>query len=81
MITPLPGATQTKPGSATLPFFGIRPVLFDENGKLIEGNGVSGNLCIDFPWPGIMRTLYGDHERCCPPYFAMYPGKYLTGDG
>ena len=81
MITPLPGATRTKPGSATLPFFGIRPVLVDDNGKLIEGNGVSGNLCIDFPWPGIMRTLYGDHERFCKTYFALYPGKYFTGDG
>jgi len=81
LITPLPGAIKTKPGSATLPFFGILPVLVDENGKLIEGNGVSGNLCIEFPWPGMMRTLYGDHERFQQTYFSMYPGKYFTGDG
>jgi len=81
LITPLPGATKTKPGSATLPFFGVQPELVDENGTVIEGNGVSGNLCIKFPWPGIMRTLYGDHERFHQTYFSMYPGKYFTGDG
>ncbi len=81
LITPLPGATKTKPGSATLPFFGVQPELVDENGKAIEGNGVSGNLCIKFPWPGIMRTLYGDHNRFKQTYFSMYPGKYFTGDG
>ncbi len=81
LITPLPGATPTKPGSATLPFFGIRPMLVDENGKRIEGNGVSGNLCIEFPWPGIMRTVYGDHPRFIQTYFSMFPGKYFTGDG
>ena len=81
LITPLPGATKTKPGSATLPFFGVQPELVDENGKTIEGNGVSGNLCIKFPWPGMMRTLYGDHDRFVQTYFSMYPGKYFTGDG
>ncbi len=81
LITPLPGATKTKPGSATLPFFGVQPELVDENGNTIEGNGVSGNLCIKFPWPGMMRTLYGDHERFKQTYFGMYPGKYFTGDG
>ena len=81
LITPLPGAIKTKPGSATLPFFGVKPVLVDENGKLIEGNGVSGNLCIEFPWPGMMRTLYGDHDRFVQTYFTMFKGKYFTGDG
>ncbi len=81
LITPLPGATKTKPGSATLPFFGVNPILVDESGKLIEGNGVSGNLCIDRPWPGIMRTIYGDHKRFFQTYFEMYPGRYFTGDG
>ncbi|MBN2210823.1 MAG: acetate--CoA ligase, partial [Sedimentisphaerales bacterium] len=81
LITPLPGATPTKPGSATLPFFGVRPMLVDEAGKTIEGNGVNGNLCIEFPWPGMMRTVYGDHERFKQTYFTMYPGKYFTGDG
>jgi len=81
LITPLPGAIKTKPGSATLPFFGVQPELVDENGKTLEGNDVSGNLCIKFPWPGMMRTLYGDHERFRQTYFTMYPGKYFTGDG
>jgi len=81
LITPLPGAIKTKPGSATVPFFGVQPELVDEAGKVLEGNDVSGNLCISFPWPGIMRTLYGDHERFRQTYFSMYPGKYFTGDG
>jgi len=81
LITPLPGATKTKPGSATLPFFGVQPELVDENGKTIDGNGVSGNLCIKYPWPGMMRTLYGDHDRFVQTYFSMYKGKYFTGDG
>ncbi|MBN1437724.1 MAG: acetate--CoA ligase [Sedimentisphaerales bacterium] len=81
LITPLPGAIKTKPGSATLPFFGVQPELVDENGKTIEGNSVSGNLCIKFPWPGMMRTLYGDHDRFKQTYFSMYPGKYFSGDG
>ena len=81
LITPLPGATKTKPGSATRPFFGIQPCLVDEQGNELEGNGISGNLCLKFPWPGIMRTLYGDHERFFQTYFSTYPGKYFTGDG
>jgi acetyl-CoA synthetase len=81
MITPLPGATPTKPGSATRPFFGIRPVLVDDEGEVVEGNGVSGNLCIDFPWPGMMRTVYGDHPRFVETYFSRFPGRYFTGDG
>ncbi len=81
MITPLPGATPIKPGSATFPFFGVEPVLLTEDGKEIEGNGVSGLLAIKAAWPGMMRTLYGDHERFKQTYFAMYPGYYFTGDG
>ena len=81
LITPLPGATKTKPGSATRPFFGVQPCLVDDKGIEIEGNGVSGNLCLKFPWPGIMRTVYGDHERFIQTYFSMYPGKYFSGDG
>lgn len=81
LITPLPGATPLKPGSATLPFFGIEPVLLTEDGKEIEGNDVSGLLAIKSAWPGIMRTVYGDHERFRQTYFGLYPGYYLTGDG
>jgi acetyl-CoA synthetase len=81
MITPLPGATPTKPGSATFPFFGVEPVLLTEEGKEIKGNSVSGLLAIKAAWPGMMRTLYGDHERFKQTYFAMYPGYYFTGDG
>lgn len=81
MISPIAGVTPTKPGYATLPLPGIQPCLVDENGKEIEGNGVSGNLCIKFPWPGIIRTTYGDHERCRQTYFSTYPDKYFTGDG
>jgi acetyl-CoA synthetase len=81
LITPLPGAIKTKPGSATLPFFGVQPCLVDEQGNDLDGNDVTGNLCIKFPWPGMMRTVYGDHERFRQTYFAMYPGKYFTGDG
>jgi acetyl-CoA synthetase len=81
MITPIAGISPTKPGYAMLPLPGIQPVLVDENGKIIEGNGVSGNLCIRFPWPGMIRTTYGDHERCRTAYFATYPGMYFTGDG
>ncbi len=80
LITPLPGATPTKPGSATLPFFGVKPVLLDADGKRIEGVG-SGVLCIEEPWPGMMRTLYGAHERFKETYFTTYPGLYFTGDG
>lgn len=81
MISPLAGITPEKPTFATLPLPGIQPVLVDESGKEIEGNGVSGNLCIKFPWPGIIRTTYGDHERCRQTYFSTYPGMYFTGDG
>ena len=81
LITPLPGATKTKPGSATRPFFGVQPCLVDDQGNEIKGDDVAGNLCLKFPWPGIMRTVYGDHDRFVQTYFAMYPGKYFTGDG
>ncbi|ACT96194.1 acetate--CoA ligase [Dyadobacter fermentans] len=81
MISPLAGITPEKPTFATLPLPGIQPVLVDESGNEIEGNGVSGNLCIKFPWPGIIRTTYGDHERCRQTYFSTYPGMYFTGDG
>jgi acetyl-CoA synthetase len=81
MLTPLPGATPLKPGSATQPFFGVQPVLLDEEGKEIEGNPASGNLAIKHPWPSQMRTLYGDHRRFYETYFQMYPGYYFTGDG
>jgi acetyl-CoA synthetase len=81
LISPLAGITPTIPSYAMLPLPGIRPVLVDEQGNTIEGNGVSGNLCIDFPWPGMLRTTYGDHERCRQTYFSTYPGKYFTGDG
>ncbi|WEX09839.1 acetate--CoA ligase [Chelativorans sp. AA-79] len=80
MITPLPGAIDLKAGSATLPFFGVRPQLVDGDGKEIEGAG-SGNLCITESWPGQMRTVYGDHERFVQTYFSTYKGKYFTGDG
>ncbi len=81
MITPLPGATETKPGSATRPFFGIQPCLVDEKGNEIEGNSVEGRLCIKHSWPGQMRTVYGDHERFIKTYFSDFPGKYFSGDG
>jgi len=80
MITPLPGATRLKPGSATRPFFGIQPALMDDNGAEVAGAG-SGNLVINDSWPGQMRTVYGDHERFVQTYFTIYPGKYFTGDG
>ncbi|MGE3064294.1 MAG: acetate--CoA ligase [Hyphomicrobiaceae bacterium] len=80
LITPLPGATKLKPGSATLPFFGIQPALVDEKGALLEG-AASGNLCILDSWPGQMRTLFRDHDRFVQAYFSTYPGKYFSGDG
>ena len=80
LITPLPGATRLKPGSATLPFFGIKPALVDEKGELLEG-ATSGNLVIQDSWPGQMRTVYGDHERFVQTYFSAYKGMYFTGDG
>ena len=81
LISPIAGLTKTKPTYATLPLPGVQPLLVDENGQVIEGNGVSGNLCIKFPWPGIIRTTYGDHERCKQTYFSAYKGLYFTGDG
>ena len=81
MITPLPGATPAKPGSATLSFFGIRPVIVDEKGEELPGNDVSGNLCLRGTWPGQARTIYGDHRRFKETYFSQYPGLYFTGDG
>ncbi|MEQ1647839.1 MAG: acetate--CoA ligase [Hyphomicrobiaceae bacterium] len=80
LISPLPGATKLKPGSATRPFFGIKPALVDETGKLLDG-ATNGNLVILDSWPGQMRTVYGDHKRFFDTYFAMYPGMYFTGDG
>ena len=81
LISPLPGATPTKPGSATFPFFGIVPVLLMDSGEEIIGNNVSGLLAIKTSWPGQMRTIYGDHERFLDVYFSKFPGYYFTGDG
>ncbi len=81
LITPLPGATPCKPGSATLPFFGIEPVLVDEQGNELHGNDVSGNLCLKRSWPGQARTIFGDHSRFQETYFSRFPGLYFTGDG
>ncbi|HIF37334.1 MAG: acetate--CoA ligase [Methanobacteriota archaeon] len=81
LITPLPGVTTTKPGSATLPFFGIIPELLDDEGNVLEGNEVEGNLAMQRPWPGMMRTVYGDHQRFFETYFEKFPGKYFSGDG
>jgi acetyl-CoA synthetase len=81
LISNLAGITPQKPAYATLPLPGVQPMLVDEKGEEIHGNGVSGNLCIRFPWPSIIRTTYGDHERCRQNYFATYPNLYFTGDG
>ena len=81
MISPLAGITPLKPTFATLPLPGIQPCLVDAHGKEIEGNSVEGNLCIKFPWPSMIRTIYGDHKRCKEVYFSTYKGKYFTGDG
>ena len=81
MITPLPGAIPTKPGSATFPFFGIEPVLLTEAGQEIEGNDATGLLAIKASWPGQMRSIYGDHDRFVKTYFSQFPGYYFTGDG
>jgi acetyl-CoA synthetase len=80
LITPLPGATRLKPGSATRPFFGVVPEIVDAEGKVQQG-ATSGNLCIAESWPGMMRTVFGDHQRFIDTYFKAYPGKYFTGDG
>jgi acetyl-CoA synthetase len=81
LITNLAGVTPSKPTYATLPLPGVEPLLVDEHGQEILGNNVSGNLCIRRPWPGILRTTWGDHERCKQTYFSTYPGLYFTGDG
>ena len=81
MISNLAGVTPAKPSYATMPLPGIQPCLVDENGVEIEGNGVNGNLCIKFPWPGIIRSTYNDHERCRQTYFSTYKNLYFTGDG
>jgi len=80
LIAPLPGATPLKPGSATKPFFGVEPVIVDAEGKVLEG-ATEGNLCLTTAWPGMMRSLYGDHERFVQSYFSTYKGMYFTGDG
>jgi len=80
LISPLPGAIAQKPGSATLPFFGVQPEMVDAEGKMLQG-ACEGNLCIADAWPGMMRTVYGDHERFVQTYFSTYPGRYFTGDG
>jgi acetyl-CoA synthetase len=81
MISPLAGLTPTKPSLATLPLPGIQPILVDPEGKELKGNGVEGILCIKYPWPGMLRTTYGDHPRCFQTYFSAFPNLYLTGDG
>jgi acetyl-CoA synthetase len=81
MITPLAGITPTKPSFATLPLPGIQPILVDPEGKELKGNSVEGILCIKFPWPGMLRTTYGDHKRCYQTYYSSFKGLYLTGDG
>ena len=81
LISPLAGITNLKPGFATLPLPGVQPVLVDSSGTEIKDNNVEGNLCIQFPWPSIIRTTYGDHDRCRQNYFTTYPGLYFTGDG
>ena len=81
LISPLPGITPTKPSFATLPLPGVQPIIVDNEGKELKGNGVEGNLCVKFPWPSMLRTTYGDHERCKQTYFSTFPGYYFTGDG
>jgi acetyl-CoA synthetase len=82
LMTPLPGVTPTKPGSATFPFFGVQPVIVDpHDGRVLEGNGVSGALCLATPWPGQARTVWGDHQRFRDTYFTKFKGLYFTGDG
>src|ERR1017187_8995821 len=81
LISPLAGITKTKPSFATLPLPGIRPVLVDEKGNVLEGNNVEGRLCMEFPWPSIIRTTFGNHERCRQHYFEAYKNLYFTGDG
>ncbi len=80
LISPLPGVTSTKPGSATKPLFGVKPVIVDQNNNILEGH-TEGSLCLDMSWPGQMRTVYGDHKRFAETYFSTFPGRYFTGDG
>jgi acetyl-CoA synthetase len=80
MISPMPGAVDQKPGSATLPFFGVQPAIVDNEGRTLEGPA-EGNLVITAAWPGMMRTVYGDHQRFIDSYFRQFPGSYCTGDG
>ena len=80
-MTPLPGATPTKPGSATLPFFGIEIALKDRDGHTLTGNDIAGVVCVARPWPSIARTIYGDHDRFLSTYMRPFPGCYFTGDG
>ena len=80
LISPLPGVTSTKPGSATKPLFGVKPVIVDQNNNILEGPA-EGSLCLDISWPGQMRTVYGDHKRFAETYFSTFPGRYFTGDG
>src|SRR5262249_9452559 len=80
MITPLAGVTPTKPGSATMPYLGVEPVLVDDSGSIIDG-AASGNLCMARPWPGQARTIWGDHRRYRETYFSRFPNLYFTGDG
>jgi acetyl-CoA synthetase len=81
LISPLANITQLKPSYATLPLPGIQPIIVDEKGNELTGNNVEGNLCIKFPWPSMIRTTYGNHERCRQTYFSTYPNLYFTGDG
>ena len=81
LLSPLAGITPTKPAYATLPLPGIQPIIVDNDGKELKGNSVEGNLCIKFPWPAMLRTTYGDHQRCHDTYFSQFPGMYFTGDG
>ena len=81
LISPLAGVTPTKPAYATLPMPGVQPVILDNEGNELKGNSVEGNLCIKYPWPSMLRTTYGDHERCRQTYFSSFPGHYFTGDG
>ncbi len=81
LISPIAGVTPTKPAYATLPLPGIQPIIVDDNGKELTGKSVEGNLCIKYPWPSILRTIYGDHERCKKEYFSRFKGLYFTGDG
>jgi acetyl-CoA synthetase len=81
MVSPIAGITPTKPAYATLPLPGIQLMIVDPEGKELTGNSVEGNLCVKFPWPSMIRTTYGDHERCKQTYFSTYKGLYFTGDG